>query len=334
MNAAKVTIAIPTLNRAHYLELALKSALQQTYGNLEIVVSNNASADGTAALLACQTDPRIRVVEQASTLSMVENWNACLRAATGEYFLLLSDDDLLEPEAIESMVSAFEGAEDIDRVGMVYCGGRVIDAEGKTLRLGQAGPREECASDLVLGLLRGMRDTWPCSVLFRRLDMGDGYSSNFLLITDAAMWVQAVARHGVALYIDAVLVSYRVHQNLTSKTPSSVWQEDNEKFVSFAIECLEENRRAGPDRIAEIRRALSRLNARLAVEMPLGRPDRTACGVLRQYWQQRSRLAGFYGAFLLLRVLANSLVPHNLRTAVKKLRARGERPSAPARHAR
>jgi glycosyltransferase involved in cell wall biosynthesis len=102
----KVTIAIPTLNRRAYLQLALESAFAQTYGNIEVVVSNNASTDETAGYLATCADPRLRVLHQPKLLRMVENFNACISAATGEYILMLSDDDTIAPSCVEKLLAA------------------------------------------------------------------------------------------------------------------------------------------------------------------------------------------------------------------------------------
>lgn len=316
MNSAKVTIAIPSLNRVHYLRLALESALRQTYANLEVIVSDNASSDGTDAFLRSCDDPRIRKLRQASTLSMVNNWNACLQASTGDYFLLLSDDDLLEPEAIAKMVAAYE--QNDDRVGFVYCRGRVIDAEGKILRIGQPSPPEESAGSIVLHLLEARRDTWPCSILFRRSDMGDGYSADFLLITDAAMWVQSVCRHGVALFLDEVLVNYRVHQNLTAKTEPQVWQQESAKFVEFAVRELEAGGLADPQLIQQIRKALARLNVRLVLDLPLAAPGKDKRAIFRQYMKHLPQFVSFYGVFRLTRALLVLWVPMSVRSGAKK----------------
>jgi glycosyltransferase involved in cell wall biosynthesis len=323
MSLSKVTIGIPTLNRARYLQLALESALRQTHANLEIVVSNNASTDATATLLATCTDPRVKQLQQATRLSMVDNWNACLHAATGEYFLLLSDDDLLEPQAIEKMVAAYESSPDstADRIGMVYAGGRVIDADGKLVRAGQPAPAEETAPDLVLELLAGRRDAWPCSILLRRSDMGAGYSSSFLVITDAAMWVQTVARHGVARYVNEELVSYRVHQNLTSKMGSSVWQQENRKLVAYAIDCFRAAGIATTRNTRNIVQELSRLNARLAIQMPLDRPNRTSREVLREYIRQLPQLRSAYGMRQLFRGLLILCIPRGMKSLMRRARS-------------
>ena len=90
----KVTIAIPTYNRADdYLKQTLKSALNQTYENIEIIVSDNCSTDNTEAVVNSFNDSRIRYFRQQENIGANNNFNFCLKQAKGEYFLLLLDDD-------------------------------------------------------------------------------------------------------------------------------------------------------------------------------------------------------------------------------------------------
>lgn len=105
---SSVSIAIPTYNRAATLERAVRSALGQTHGDLEVVVSDNASTDATAELLArlSASDPRLRTVRRDSNRGMVANLNAALALADGEHAMLLSDDDWLDPRCVELALAA------------------------------------------------------------------------------------------------------------------------------------------------------------------------------------------------------------------------------------
>ena len=306
---AKVTIAIPTRNRVEYLGLSLQSALQQTFLDLEIVVSDNRCTDGTAAYLATVTDARVRVLRQTDDLSMVQNWNACVRAATGEYFLLLSDDDVLEPRAIEAMVQAFEAGPEPDRTGFVYCRGRVIDAAGRVVQGGMRSPVRETAAELIVAFFNGKRETWPCSILLRREDLGAGYSSDFLVITDAAAWIEAVCRRGWVRFVDEELVNYRVHASLTGATPIAVWQQENSRVAALAIRAL---RTAGLSDAAlerAIAKAVRRLNLRIVLSLPMGAKDRRRRTVLRKYLQHLPQFMNWYGASRMARSVLLLLLP-------------------------
>jgi hypothetical protein len=105
----RVTVAIPTYNRAGLLARCVDAALALSYGNFEILVSDNASTDGTAEVLSRYSDPRLRVVRQATNIGLVPNWNYCLEAASGEYIVFLSDDDIVAPRFLQRVLGVLNG---------------------------------------------------------------------------------------------------------------------------------------------------------------------------------------------------------------------------------
>lgn len=101
---ARVSIGIPTYNRGATLGRAINSALAQDYTNVEVLVSDNASTDGTEALCLefSAQHGNFRYLRQAQNRGMTENFLQVLSQASGEYFMWLSDDDWLD----ENYVSA------------------------------------------------------------------------------------------------------------------------------------------------------------------------------------------------------------------------------------
>lgn len=99
-----ITIAIPTFNRAALLRGCIQSAFSQTYKNIELLVSDNASTDDTAEVLREFNDKRLRVLRQETNIGADPNWNACLAAARGEYVCFVSDDDRIFPWLLERCV--------------------------------------------------------------------------------------------------------------------------------------------------------------------------------------------------------------------------------------
>jgi len=93
----KVSIIIPTFNRAAMLLNAIDSALAQDYPNLEVVVSDNASTDATQAVVdRYKADPRLHYFRNSSNLGLAGNWAKALREyASGTWALILCDDDML-----------------------------------------------------------------------------------------------------------------------------------------------------------------------------------------------------------------------------------------------
>lgn len=143
----KVSIMIPTYNRAHFLGEAIESALMQDYPNLEVIVSDNASTDGTCECIKKYLpDPRFRYFRNDENQGSSANYERLLyQYATGEYGKYLTDDDLLiDREHISKAVRIIEK----HKVKAVFSAAvsryEGIDSEGKNLSLGlpEAVPRQ------------------------------------------------------------------------------------------------------------------------------------------------------------------------------------------------
>ena len=160
LTAGLVTIGIPTFNRAHFVLDAVESCLTQTYSNLEIIVCDNASSDDTWEKLNGIKDPKVRLIRQSTNVGGAGNFNTCLREAQGELFLLLCDDDLLEPTAIEKLSKPFwEGFNGIpaERIGLTWSVYQNVDQNRKPLWVTRAGPPIESAVSFIEGLFNGLR---------------------------------------------------------------------------------------------------------------------------------------------------------------------------------
>lgn len=104
--APAVSVGIPTYNRAGLLAQAIQSVREQTFTDWELIVSDDCSTDDTPAVVAGFQDPRIRYHRTAANLRPPRNWNECVRLAQGEFFALLPDDDVWQPEFLAVMSAA------------------------------------------------------------------------------------------------------------------------------------------------------------------------------------------------------------------------------------
>jgi hypothetical protein len=124
-----VTVGLPTHNGERFLAAALESLLAQDHPDLEIVVSDNASTDGTPAILRAfaERDPRVRVDRSDELLTAAQNFNRVFAAARGPYFAWAADDDLWDPTYLRRCVAALEAQPD----AVLACSGiRFIDPSG------------------------------------------------------------------------------------------------------------------------------------------------------------------------------------------------------------
>jgi glycosyltransferase involved in cell wall biosynthesis len=105
-----VSILIPVYNRKNLVGETIDSAIKQTYKNIEIVIVDNCSSDGTWELLQefAQKDSRIRIFQNPENIGPVRNWKRCIDEAKGEYAKLLFSDDLISENFIEETLKLFD----------------------------------------------------------------------------------------------------------------------------------------------------------------------------------------------------------------------------------
>lgn len=118
MSIPLVSICIPTFNGEQFIVEAMESAINQSYANLEIVVSDDASNDATLGLIdQFKEKTKIPITVYFHQPSGIgANWNNCIKYAKGEYIKFLFQDDVLKPNCIEEMVNALENDKTIGLV--------------------------------------------------------------------------------------------------------------------------------------------------------------------------------------------------------------------------
>lgn len=200
-----VTAVVPTRNRREVLALTLGSILAQKGVDLEVVVVDEGSTDGTAAALAAVDDARLRVVRHDEARGLAAARNAGLEAATSPWVAFCDDDDLWAPDKLRAQLDAVA---DLPGARWACTGSVSIDGErrilghqrapepgdnGERLRMGNVIPAGGSSVLLEASLVRelGGFDPWPTGV------------------EDYDMWVRAAQRAPLAA-VDRPLVGYRV----------------------------------------------------------------------------------------------------------------------------
>lgn len=130
----KVTIGLPVFNGEKYLAQAIDSILAQTFEDFELLISDNASTDGTPAICAhyATADARVRYFRNPVNLGAAPNFNLLVPKGRGTYFKWAACDDLLEPEFLGACVDALDSHPD---AVLSFSDSVVIDAEGKQIKL-------------------------------------------------------------------------------------------------------------------------------------------------------------------------------------------------------
>lgn len=114
-----VSIIIPVYNRYNIILDTVESALAQTYPNIEIIICDNCSTDGTYQLLVekYQNNPKVSLYQNEKNGGPVYNWQQCLKKANGEYLKILWSDDLISEDFVYKCVNVMEENKSI---GFVY----------------------------------------------------------------------------------------------------------------------------------------------------------------------------------------------------------------------
>ena len=126
-NQPLVSIITPTYNRPEYLKLALESAVQQTYQNIEIIVSDNCSPENPESIVKSFGDSRIRFFRNQSNLGMFPNTMNAFKKARGKYVASLLDDDLWEKDFLAKLVPALEANSNL---ALAFCDHYIVDGNG------------------------------------------------------------------------------------------------------------------------------------------------------------------------------------------------------------
>lgn len=122
-----VSVALPVHNGQPYLAAAVRSILDQSLDDLELVVAENASTDGTAEVLASFSDPRLAIVRSRELLPIADSHNLAAFESRGEFLAFMGADDVAHPERLARQVEALRADPSL---GLVSSWVRVIDEHG------------------------------------------------------------------------------------------------------------------------------------------------------------------------------------------------------------
>lgn len=230
-----VSILIPVYNRKGLIGPCIESALAQTFKEIEVVVCDNRSTDGTWEVLQefAARDPRVRVFQNPENVGPVRNWARCAQEARAPYSKILFSDDLLLPRYVETAIPYIQQP----GVGLVFTACKIgetpNDSRVEYRFGGSPGPWEP--GRFLLGHVYSYN--LPCSpaaALFHTADIRDllliggppSLAAEFLRTgagPDLLLLLEAEYRHGRVAHIPEPLVFFRAHANsITIREPERV----------------------------------------------------------------------------------------------------------------
>lgn len=223
-----VSVLMPVYNSETYLDQAIRSILEQTFHDFELLIINDASTDRTATISVSYQDPRIRVIRNAINLGLTKSLNIGLQEAQGEYIARLDADDISLPQRLEKQIHFLEQHPEIVLVGSLS---KLINSAGETFDYRKSPIDPEV---IKFSLLFGNSITHS-SILFRKkpiLEMG-GYNESFRYAQDFELYSRLVTKYQLAV-LPEILVKYRSHgQSVTLNQNSRQSAEDFTFLTAF-----------------------------------------------------------------------------------------------------
>jgi len=229
MRTPLVSIIIPAYNAAPYIERTIRSVLDQSFTDFEVIVVDDGSTDPTATIVSTIVDPRVNLVRRANG-GVSNARNTGIDLARGGIIGFLDADDAFEPKALEVKVKAL-AAPDVD---WVFSDLLVCDAD-----LNPVGSIIGNANDIVRTILLGIDPAVPgaCSnIVLKRTCLATGLRFNPALSNAAdQLFVLALANQFQAAHIAEPLVRYRVIASSMSRNVT-LYEADHRRLMGAAKE--------------------------------------------------------------------------------------------------
>lgn len=238
----KVSIIIPVYNGSDYLDKAIQSALNQSYQNVEIIVVNDGSNDGSkTAEIARSYGDKISYIEKENG-GVSSALNRGIEAMTGEYFSWLSHDDEYRKEKIEKQVDALRAFKN-DRV-IALCDTEFIDEDSRVLDKTWGTPKSGVYSNEQALLLMNKKPLSGISLLIPKaafLECGE-FDTSLRFTQDADMW-KRIFLNGYSLLIDKTIYACsRLHGKQQTNTHRERFREESKRTIPAYCDTLCEKR--------------------------------------------------------------------------------------------
>lgn len=204
-NGIEVTILMAAFNASKFIADSIKSALNQTFQNFELLIINDGSTDNTETIIQSFHDPRIRVIKNETNRGLIESRNIALLEARGNFIAILDSDDIAIPDRLEKQLNAFQNNPDLAVVGSRAL---IIDQNGN-----ETGERLDVFTDIdKIKITLFFENTIVHSStmiktkIFREVN---GYQGD-ILIEDYDLFYRISQKYAIE-NLEDYLVKYRIH---------------------------------------------------------------------------------------------------------------------------
>ena len=219
-----VTVVIPCYNHAEYIQKSIRSVINQTYLNIELIIVDDGSKDNSVAKIEemigeCEKRFNFFKFIKRENKGLSVTLNQGLSLARGEFFCTLASDDIMLPEKTEKQIEIMNKN---NSVTAVFTAHQYIDNEGQIISEKKSHYREFSFDEIFFH----QHDIPASSQMIRLKKLKDigGYNEK-TKVEDWDLWLRLTKNGDKLVYIPDVLVGYRTHETNLSKDKSLMFNE-------------------------------------------------------------------------------------------------------------
>lgn len=213
------SIAIPAY-KSIFLTECIESVLNQTVKDFELIIVNDCSPEPIDEIVRLFGDERIRYFKNDKNIggvNLVNNWNNCLEKANGDYFIMMGDDDTMEPDYLYEFSKLIEKYPHLD---VYHCRSKIIDENSKPIGLTPSWPEYESVYESIWHRLIGKRLQFVSDFVYKTKTLRENGGFYFLPLAWAADDITAyiaTGNKGIA-HINKPVFNYRKNSLSISST--------------------------------------------------------------------------------------------------------------------
>ncbi len=238
MENISVSIIIPTYNRAHLINRAIKSVLSQTLQNFEIIVVDDNSNDNVEEIVKGFNDERIIYVLHKKTRGGSAARNTGIKKSRGKYIAFLDDDDKWLPAKLEKQIEKFYSSS--DKVALIYGWAEIRDENGKLSKELKPGRRGETLTQILKGNFLPSSTVVVKRECFNNVGLFD---EEFKSCQDREMWTRIAMHYNVEVILENLAQIYRHGGSSIGGSSKKVTYGYYQYFTKFQKEYLQCNMR-------------------------------------------------------------------------------------------
>ncbi len=214
MSDPLISICIPAYKKPEFVIRAIQSVQKQSYKNVEIIISDDSpNEDIKIAIQSYISQLNIKYYHNQPALKSPKNWNHAIQLSTGDYYMLLHQDDWLESElCLAIYLAAFKSN---PAIGFVFCKNTAIQPDGTQLNLQYIKSLLKEMKDKPNHILRANVIGPPSNTMLKK-GVDVHYDEDYIWLVDVDYYVQLLNKGIQYIYLDQHLVSIGLHEDQTT----------------------------------------------------------------------------------------------------------------------